>query len=92
MQESNKITTNFGETLLEMMRQAVREEIQVLIRDLHEKDRLLTAQEAAQALSVSPDWIYHNARKLPFTRQLGRKMLRFSRLGIQKWIGVRKIF
>ena len=33
MQESNKITTNLGETLLEMMRQAVREEIRTLIRD-----------------------------------------------------------
>jgi len=91
MQESNKITTTLGETFLEMMRQAVREEIQTLIRDLREKDRLLTAQEAARILSVSPDWLYHNARKLPFTRRLGPKMLRFSQLGIKKWIGTRSM-
>ena len=92
MQEKNKITTNLGKTLLEMMRQAVREEIQVLIRDLRENDLLLTVQEAAQALSVSPDWVYHNASKLPFTHRLGPKMLRFSRLGIEKWIGTKKIY
>jgi len=91
MQESNKIATTLGETFLEMMRQAVREEIQTLIRDLREKDRLLTAQEAARILSVSPDWLYHNARKLPFTRRLGPKMLRFSQLGIKKWIGTRSM-
>ena len=42
-------------------------------------------------LSVSPDWLYRNARKLPFTRRLGPKMLRFSHLGIEKWIGARSI-
>ncbi|MBI4489181.1 MAG: helix-turn-helix domain-containing protein [Deltaproteobacteria bacterium] len=91
MQEPTKITTNLGETLVEMMRQAVREEIQTLIRDMCEKDLLLTAHEAAQMLSVSPDWLYRNARKLPFSRKLGPKMLRFSRLGIEKWIAPRKI-
>ena len=91
MQESNKITTNLEETFLEMMRQAVREEIRILSLDLREKDRLLTAQEAAKILSVSPDWLYRNTRKLPFTRRLGPKMLRFSRLGIEKWIGTRRI-
>ncbi len=92
MQESNKITTNLGETLLGMMRQAVREEIQDLIRrDDHTQDHLLTAHEAAQMLSVSPDWLYRNARKLSFSRKLGPKMLRFSRLGIEKWIATRKI-
>jgi hypothetical protein len=53
MQESSKITTNLGETLLAMMRQAVREEIRTLIRDMCEKDRLLTAQEGADMLGLS---------------------------------------
>ena len=91
MQESNEIATTLGETFLVIMRQAVRDEIRILIWDLREKDRLLTAQEAAQILSVSPDWFYRNARKLPFTRRLGPRMLRFSHLGIEKWIGTRSI-
>jgi len=91
MRESNKFAVNLGEAFLEMMRQAVREEIRTVIRDVRESDRLLTAQESAQMLCVSPDWLYRNARKLPFTRRLGPKMLRFSRLGIEKWIATRKI-
>lgn len=87
MQEQSHIAANLGEAFLEMMRQAVREELRTLIQDLREKDRLLTAQEGAEMLAVSPDWLYHNARKLPFTRRLGPKMLRFSQLGIEKWIG-----
>ena len=42
-------------------------------------------------LSVSPDWLYRKARKLPFSRKLGPKMLRFSHLGIEKWIATKKI-
>ncbi len=66
MHEPNKIALNLGEGLLTAMREAVREEIQCLIRqDVHESDRLRTAEKAAQMLSVSPDWLYRNARKLP---------------------------
>jgi len=54
-------------------------------------DRLLTAEEAAKVLSVSPDWLYRNAKRLPFTRKLGPKMLRFSSQGIQKYLATRKI-
>lgn len=92
MHEPNRTAVILGEVLLAAMREAVREEIQDLIRqDDHERDPLLTAHEAAQMLSVSTDWLYRNARKLPFSRKLGPKMLRFSRLGIEKWIATRKI-
>ncbi len=92
MHEPNKIAVNLGEAFLAAMREAVREEIQSLIRqDDHESDRLLTAEKAAQMLSVSPDWFYRKARKLPFSRKLGPKMLRFSHLGIEKWIATKKI-
>ena len=37
-------------------------------------------------LQLSPDWLYRNSRKLPFTRRLGPKALRFSYRGIQMWI------
>jgi len=92
MNQPDNISSLPGEALLGAIRQAVREEIQRLIRrDDHESDRLLTAEKAAQMLSVSPDWLYRNARKLSFSRKLGPKMLRFSHLGIEKWIATRKI-
>ena len=49
-------------------------------------DRLLGIEEASKVLQVSPDWLYRNSRKLPFTRRLGPKALRFSYRGIQTWI------
>lgn len=90
MHEANKIAVNLGEAFLATMREAVRKEIQSLICE-KESDRLLTAGEAVRILAVSPDWLYRNARKLPFSRKLGPKMLRFARLEIEKWITAKKI-
>jgi len=53
-------------------------------------ERLLTADEAAQLLAVSPDWLYRHARRHPFARKLAPKMLRFSYVGIVKWLATRK--
>ena len=89
MQVPNEISANLGELFLKLTRQAVREEIRTLIQDLCEKDRLLTAQESAKMLAVSPEWLYRNANKLPFTRRLGPKVLRFPQRGIERWIATR---
>jgi predicted DNA-binding transcriptional regulator AlpA len=80
-----------GEALLGEIRRVIREEVNSAGAK-HElsEDRLLTADEAAQILSVSPDWLYRNAKKLPFTRKLGPKMLRFSYQGMLKWLESRK--
>src|SRR5262245_65987667 len=72
------------------LRELVREEIQAATTTRHEADRMLTAEEAAEMLSMSTDWLYRNAKKLPFTRKLGHKMLRFSQQGIVKWLESRK--
>src|SRR5215831_4835245 len=45
-------------------------------------DALLTVEEAAKRLSVSKDWLYRNAGRLPFTVRLGKKHLRFRSVGI----------
>jgi predicted DNA-binding transcriptional regulator AlpA len=45
-------------------------------------ERLLDLEEAAELLSVSTDWLYHNAKKLPFTRKIGPRILRFSYQGM----------
>ncbi len=52
----------------------------------HDRDYLLNAKEAAKLLSVSEDWLYKHHKKLPFTRKLGPKMLRFSYQGIQAYL------
>jgi predicted DNA-binding transcriptional regulator AlpA len=67
------------------LRELVREEIQAARTTKEEADRLLTAEEAAEMISMSTDWLYRNAKKLPFTRKLGPKVLRFSSQGIQKY-------
>jgi predicted DNA-binding transcriptional regulator AlpA len=50
------------------------------------KDRLLNVKEVADRLDYSPDWVYRNANKLPFTRRLSSNQLRFSEKGLEKYI------
>ena len=54
-------------------------------------DRLLKIADAAAKLSVSPDYLYRHADKLPFTVRDGRR-LRFSAHGIEQLIVRRKGF
>ena len=54
-------------------------------------DDLLTAAEAAASLRVSPRWLYRHARTLPFARKLSRKVLRFSRAGISRWLATKRL-
>jgi len=51
-----------------------------------EIDTLLTVQEASIILGCTEDWLYRNAARLPFTKRIGSRQLRFSRNGIQKYI------
>lgn len=53
-------------------------------------DRLLTSEEAATMLGVDVRWLYRRADKLPFTRKLGPRTLRFSEAGIRRWLETRK--
>jgi hypothetical protein len=50
-----------------------------------ETEELLTAEQAAALLSVSVDWMYRHASRLPFTKRLSRKALRFSKAGLMRW-------
>jgi len=54
-------------------------------------DRLLKIADAATKLSVSADYLYRHAAKLPFTVRDGRR-LRFSERGIEQWIARRRGF
>jgi predicted DNA-binding transcriptional regulator AlpA len=72
------------------LRELIRDEIKAARAPEQDADRLLSAEEAAEMLSMSTDWLYRNARKLPFTRKVGPKMLRCSQRGIIKWLESRK--
>jgi predicted DNA-binding transcriptional regulator AlpA len=75
----------------EKIREIVREEIKAASNGTAVKgDRLLDPEEAAKLLSVSEDWLYHHAKKLPFTRKLGPRLLRFSYHGMIKWMESKK--
>ena len=55
-----------------------------------EPDRLLTPAEAAAQLAVSRRWLYAHAARLPFTKRLSRKVLRFSEAGLRRWQSTRR--
>lgn len=48
-------------------------------------DELIDVAEAARRLGVSPEYLYRNHNRLPFTRHAGRKLL-FSSKGIEHFI------
>jgi hypothetical protein len=54
------------------------------------EEDLLTIDEAAARLRVSPRWLYRHAKTLPFARKLSRKVLRFSRVGLARWLATRR--
>ena len=85
----NEPNTNPLEPFIDAIAEAVARKIAARNDPAEREDRLLSAEEAAAMLSVSVDWLYRNARKLPFTRKLAPKMLRFSHQGILKWLSTR---
>ena len=88
---SEKATNPF-QPFFDEIRRIVREEVQAVTKNGHsDEDRLLDAEQASQLLGMSRYWLYRHAKKLPFTRKLGPKMLRFSSQGIQKYLVTRKI-
>lgn len=51
-------------------------------------ERLLTAAQVAERLSMSVKSVYRSAGRWPFTRRVGR-LLRFSASGLEKWLARR---
>ena len=46
---------------------------------------LLDVDTAATRLGVAPSWLYRHAGKLPFTRKLSHRALRFDAKGLDRW-------
>ena len=59
-------------------------------QDSNKDDRLLTAEEAAAILGVTPRWLYRHAKGLPFAKRISRKCLRFVESGTRKWLATKK--
>ncbi len=88
----SETTTPLENALEALLRRIVREEVQAAqSQNGHQEgDHLLDAEEASKVLSVSPDWLYRHGSRLPFTRKLAPRVLRFSYQGIQKYLATRK--
>lgn len=48
----------------------------------------LTAEQVAERVGMSTDWVYRRANRLPFARRIGRS-LRFSAEGLERWMHLR---
>jgi predicted DNA-binding transcriptional regulator AlpA len=81
-----------AEALTSIIKPIVKQAVKEAIQSHSDEDRLLDAEQTSQMLSVSSDWLYRHAGKLPFTRKLGPKMLRFSYQGIQKYLAMKKSY
>ena len=76
---------------VEQLRDLVHEELsRVLGNHVQGDDRLLTVDEAAKLLGVTKRWLYRHQRNLPFARSLSRKNIKFSEVGLRKWMSIRK--
>jgi excisionase family DNA binding protein len=51
-------------------------------------EHLLGVEEAAARLGMSTDWLYRHAKRLPFTRRVGRAV-RFDAAGLARWVAHR---
>jgi predicted DNA-binding transcriptional regulator AlpA len=72
-----------------VLRRIIREELQAALSHLNGRDRLLTAQQAAELMACSPDYLYRRAKSFSFVRRVGR-MLRFSEKGILAYLEAKK--
>jgi excisionase family DNA binding protein len=63
--------------------------VEAVINALPRDDKLLSVEQVCEILNVSEQWIYHNAKNLPFVRKVGG-LLRFSNNGLQRYIEGKK--
>ncbi len=55
-------------------------------------DRLLTAEDVAERLGRTRDWVYRQSKHWPFTRKVASRTVRFSELGLQRFLAQRRSF
>ena len=80
------VTLSVGE-----LRDLIRQEVHATARpSALEPDEWLDLEKAAKVMGVKAEWIYRNRKTLPFASKIGRRLLRFSRNGLQKWMESKK--
>jgi predicted DNA-binding transcriptional regulator AlpA len=57
---------------------------------LDDPETTVDVHGAARLLGMSQGWLYRNARRLPFTRRVGTRSLRFSVAGIRRYLASRR--
>ena len=59
------------------------------VEPTNNRDRNLNVDEAAEMLGMKKSWLYRHSGRLPFTRRLSRRAIRFSEKGIRRWLETR---
>jgi hypothetical protein len=54
-------------------------------------DRLMTADEVASTLGVNRRWVQRRAKRLPFARRISDHAIRYSEMGLKRWMANRQI-
>jgi hypothetical protein len=91
MSEPTILPEELRAELKEIVRDALREELRADASSTGtEQDNLLNSEQAAAIIGVSSRWLFRHAAKLPFTRRISRKNLRFSEAGLRRWLAARK--
>lgn len=54
-------------------------------------DRLLTAEEVARMLGVTKRWVQRRAVRLPFSRRISVRSVRYSEAGLKRWMANRHV-
>jgi predicted DNA-binding transcriptional regulator AlpA len=72
------------------LRAIIRQEVRTAEGNGAETDEWVDIDAAAKIMGVSSEWIYHNRKRLPFASKIGRRLLRFSRNGLQRWMESKK--
>jgi predicted DNA-binding transcriptional regulator AlpA len=95
MRDPSKSPSLFSDALRselkEIVREVFREEMKTLSGINAVEERLLDTKQVAEILGVSESYLEHNAHRLPFTRRLGSKLLRFSYVAMLKFIESKKL-
>jgi len=53
-------------------------------------ERLLNARQAATVLGVALRWMRRHSPRLPFAKKLSYRSVRYSEVGIRKWLQTRR--
>jgi hypothetical protein len=90
MSDSAKAKVSVFQLTVEELEAIVQQAVLQAIKSAPKPDELLTVEQVCEILKCEPEWLYHNAKKLLFTRKVGG-LLRFSSNGLQRYIASKRL-